>query len=256
MRPWVVVYIPAWMKGGKRILLESVARADGAVSTVAELEQLPASVVPWVCCAAELADIIAAWRASGREFIYWDRGYVRRLGGVWLPTDSSDGYYRCHRNAFQMARIRDVPGDRWEKLNIDVLPWHRGRAVVVAGTASDYWRLHKAEGWIERTVHRLKSVTDRPIVVRGKDSRRPLAEDLKDAHCLVAHGSNAAVEAVLMGCAVCVDPVSAAALVGITDVSQIEAPVYPDRQAWMHSLAYSQFTQRELLDGTLWDLIE
>jgi hypothetical protein len=35
----------------------------------------------------------------------------------------------------------------------------------------------------------------------------------------------------------------------------IEKPVYPDRQAWVNALAYSQFNESELVDGTLWRLI-
>jgi hypothetical protein len=71
----------------------------------------------------------------------------------------------------------------------------------------------------------------------------------------VAHGSIAAVEAVVMGCPVFVHDISAAALVGKTDFSQIENPVYPDREQWLHSLAYCQFNESELVDGTLWRLI-
>jgi hypothetical protein len=58
-----------------------------------------------------------------------------------------------------------------------------------------------------------------------------------------------------MGCPVFVDPGSAAALVGKTDLNEIERPIYPERQAWLNSLAYSQFNEKELVDGTLWKLI-
>ena len=42
---------------------------------------------------------------------------------------------------------------------------------------------------------------------------------------------------------------------GQTDFSKIESPVYPERQAWLNSLAYCQFNERELVDGTLWKLL-
>jgi hypothetical protein len=57
------------------------------------------------------------------------------------------------------------------------------------------------------------------------------------------------------GCPVFVDQLSAAALVGQTDFSKIETPVYPERQAWLNSLAYCQFNEKELIDGTLWRMI-
>jgi hypothetical protein len=52
-----------------------------------------------------------------------------------------------------------------------------------------------------------------------------------------------------------VESISAAALMGKTDFSQVENPVYPDRERWLHSLAYCQFNEAELVDGTLWRLI-
>jgi hypothetical protein len=31
--------------------------------------------------------------------------------------------------------------------------------------------------------------------------------------------------------------------------------VYPDRTQWLYTLAYSQFNEAELVDGTLWKLM-
>ena len=92
-------------------------------------------------------------------------------------------------------------------------------------------------------------------MIRDKESKRPLQADLEGAHALVSHGSIAAVEAVILGCPVFVHPDSAAALVGRTDLKMIERPAMPDRTKWLHSLAYSQFNERELIDGTLWSLM-
>ena len=72
----------------------------------------------------------------------------------------------------------------------------------------------------------------------------------------MTHASNAAVEAVIYGCTVFVHETSAAALVGLTDLSKVEEPVYPNRWPWLYSLAYSQFNEDELVNGTLWRLIQ
>ena len=41
----------------------------------------------------------------------------------------------------------------------------------------------------------------------------------------------------------------------LADIEKIK-PAYPsDKQAWLHHLAYSQFTREELLSGLAWDLI-
>ncbi len=129
---------------------------------------------------------------------------------------------------------------------------------MVAEPPATYERFHRIEGWTDRTVAEIKRYTDRPIIRRDKEMQRfgrKLHEDLKGAHCLVTHGSIAAVESVIMGCPVFVNPCSAAALVGRTDLSEIENPIYPGRKNWCRSLAYSQFNEQELIDGTLWRLI-
>lgn len=215
-------------------------------------------LIPMIGCTPELRPFLAAWKSEGRETLYWDRGAFRRVFATDLPTGENGGYYRVVRNGFQMREVRDVPADRWKACETPLWPWARnGRHIVVAEPSPTYQRFHGIEGWTERTLAALAQVTDRKIVVRDKEqqkSGRRLSEDLKGAHCLVTHGSNAAVEAVIMGCPVFVHPDSAAALVGRVDL-EIDAPVYPDREAWVRSLAYGQFNETELVNGTLWRLL-
>src|SRR6185369_6706794 len=130
------------------------------------------------------------------------------------------------------------------------------RHIVIAAPTETYSKLHGCQDWVTKTVTALAKVTDRQLVIRDKEQyrRRPIQKDLEGAHCLVTHGSNAGNEAVILGCPVFVHPLCAAALVGKTDLD-VEHPVYPDRQPWLNSLAYSQFNERELVDGTLWNLI-
>ena len=151
-----------------------------------------------------------------------------------------------------------MPDDRWQalKLNGSVKPWNTGgQNIVVADTLHFYWDFIGDLHWVKRTVEEIKKHTDRPIVIRDKESKVPLNAELARAHCLVAHGSIAAIEAVVMGCPVFVDKINAGRLVGQTDFSKIETPIYPERQPWLNSLAYTQFNEKELVDGTLWKLI-
>ena len=83
----------------------------------------------------------------------------------------------------------------------------------------------------------------------------PLDVALQSAHALVTHSSNVAIEAACLGTPIFVDPASAAAPIGLTDLSMIETPVYPDRQAWLSHLAYSQFSMDEIRDGSAWRLL-
>lgn len=232
-------------RGGK------VIRGD-----VAALERLPPDVIPILGCNPELTPLILKWKREGRKRIQWDRGYCRRVYATWLPRAANiqKSFYRWHVDHFQLRQIRTgLPDDRWKKLDVPLQPWRKGgRHIVVAAPTPTYQRFHAIEGWFEETLRTLGKVSDRQIVVRFKDSDRPLQADLEGAHCMVAHGSIAAVEAAILGCPVFDHKESAAALVGLTDITKVEHPIYPERQDWANTLAWSQFDEAELVNGFLW----
>lgn len=261
------LFIPPKLSPFKNDLFERVGKTVGRVVRYDfdALARLSDDIVPIVGCTPELRPLIDGWLKSGRAWVYWDRGYCRRVFATWLPRGENGGFYRWHVGSYQLKAIRSCPDDRWRSLlpgnkvdprPTELKPWRKaGKHIVVACPTPTYERFHKIEGWTDRTLRDLARITTRQIVVRDKESKRPLQDDLDGAHCLVAHGSNTAVESVIMGCPVVVDATSAAALVGITDLKQIEKPAMPDRAAWLNALAYSQFSERELVDGTLWRLM-
>lgn len=257
------LFIPPKLSPFKRKLFEGVGRRMGRVidGSFEQLAALPGDWVPVVGCTPELRPLIDQWSAQRRTWVYWDRGYFDRVFATGLPTGENGGYYRWHVGSFQMTRVRDVPSDRWlaRKASQCLKPWQRnGRHIVVAAPTRTYSRFHGTENWISDTIDALARITGRQLVIRDKEhvKTRPLSMDLEGAHCLVTHGSNTAVEAAILGCPVFVDKSSAAALVGKTDLKEIERPAYPDRTPWLHSLAYSQFSEPELVDGTLWRLLD
>ena len=270
----VALFIPPGLKKFKLGLFERIgAYIENLGGKVVRydypaINKLPDEIIPIVGCTPQFREYIEDWQRRGRKWIYWDRGYLRRVFATHLPRGADMGvrmgYYRWHLNRPQMGQIYDVPDDRWKALKLDercekgnqVSPWNRsGKHIVIADTLPDYWKLFSDPDWTKRTVARLKAITKRPIIVRDKESKRPLREELANAHCLVAHGSIAAVESVVMGCPVFVEPISAAALVGSTNLEQVETPVYPERMSWLRSLAYCQFTEDELCDGTVFRMI-
>src|SRR5258708_4389522 len=87
------------------------------------IDQLPNEIIPIVGCQPESTYLIKRWRANKRQWIYWDRGYARRVFATWLPRGQDCGMYRWHLNSFQMQAIRDVPDDRWLAMQTNVAPW-------------------------------------------------------------------------------------------------------------------------------------
>lgn len=263
----VCLFIPAGLKDFKLKLFERIgahikAKGGQVVRHDAEaLDRLPLDVIPVVGCQPESTPLIAKWRETRRPWIYWDRGYCDRVFATCLPEGQNGGFYRWHLGSFQMQSIRSVPDDRWSarKAAGVVRPWQKnGKHIVIAAPTRTYARFHRCESWIADTIDALARVTDRQLVIRDKEQyrRRPIQKDIEGAHALVTHGSIAAVESVILGCPVFVHPDSAAALVGKTGLKEIERPVYPDREPWLRSLAYSQFSEPELVDGTLWRLMQ
>lgn len=267
-------FVPPGLKKFKLDLFERIAKhisdLGGTVirHDYAKLMAAAGYRIPIVGCSPPFRDAIAHWRLNKIPWIYWDRGYLRRWWSKGLPpADQSiekGGYYRWHVGEFQLSKLRDVPDDRWKALRLDkcVKPWRDSRSfdgVLIADTLADYWDVRGLDRrWSYVTADGLRLITRRPIIVRDKESKIALDRELIDsrAHALVTHGSIAAVEAAILGFPVFVDVSSAAALVGSTDFGELENPRRPDRTQWLHNLAYSQFTEKELCDGTLWRLLQ
>jgi len=258
----VCLFIPPELRKTKLALFERIGagiqRHGGRVvrTDVAALAALPDDIIPIIGCSPQLRPLIDGWILRKRNYIYWDRGYFFRVYATWLPRGENGGMYRWHQNSYQLQALRGEPPDRWNARKPPVQPWSRGgRHIVIAAPTRTYAAFHRCESWIADTIDALARVTDRQLVIRDKESKRPLQTDLHGAHALVTHGSNAAVEAIICGTPTFTHPDSAAALVGLTDLRKIEQPIYPERQPWFNALAYSQYSENELTDGTLWKLL-
>lgn len=230
------------------------AFAEGAKARLAELGEPPRSgwdVWLWGLLRGTV-EVIAQAREQRQRWYYADHAYVCRGHDI--------ANYRVTLGGWQLNHVLDVPGDRWRRLalRVPIGPWRTGgRHILVCPPT---WPVLQATGvgnWLEDTLTELARHTDRPIHVRHKHTlgNPPLAVDLADAHCLVTQHSMAAVEAVLAGVPVVVAPSSAAAPVGLRDLSMVEHPVYPEREPWLWSLAYGQFHLDEFRSGAAWRIL-
>lgn len=251
LEPWMVTaYVNRG--GAGNAVVSTFATAIGCELAYAEDAVLPRPGVPvvWGVLRGSKSIIDDAER-RGQYAFYIDHAYFARGHGR---------SYRITRNGFEAGPVRRCPEDRIKGLGVRVKPWRKGGREIICCPPTDHFtEAHGCADWLEKTIASLSCVTDRPVIVRRKpapgETDVPLAKALKTAHALVTHSSNVAIEAAVLGTPVFVAATSAAAPVGLTDLTQIERPVYPDRDAWLAHLAYNQFSFEEIADGTAWTML-
>lgn len=251
LKPWMISAFLNRGGGGNPVVR---AFANGVECRLAYAEDEPEELqdIPVVWGVLRQSDrILAQAKRQGLYFFYIDHAYFNRGHGKT---------YRITRNAYEAGPVRECSGDRLSELDVDVRPWRKaGREIIVCPPTDYFMHAHGCPDWLDETLSGLRRLTDRPITVRMKpqpgEQAVPLPEALKKAHALVTHSSNVAIEAACLGTPVFVDGASAAAPVGLTDLSQIESPAYPDRDPWLAHLAYNQFSFEEIGDGRAWTML-
>lgn len=206
---------------------------------------------------------------TGYPFFYGDNPY-------WGPKN----HFRVTAGGLQNTRLVERDDARLKKNPAPAIqPWKKdGKKIILLPPSIGFARFFGQEGWVAEKYQALRQVTDRPIEVRRKPGEvgiawedgymvnagpinydnattKPIEEDLKDARAVVAFQSAAVNAAIAAGVPAFVDSINAATILGNTDVSQIETPVYGDREAYFRHLSYCQFTPLEFQNGTAWDIL-
>jgi hypothetical protein len=251
LQPWMV---SAFLNrgGGGNPVVRAFSRGLGCRLAYAEDEPLILRDVPVVWGVLRQSDrILAQAKAQGLYFFYIDHAYFSRGHGK---------NYRITRNRYEAGPVRDCPGDRLKELKVELQPWRKsGRQIIVCPPTEYFMQAHDCADWLDTTLKQLEGLTERPVVVRQKpqpgEDAVPLAKALENAHALVTHSSNIAIEAACLGTPIFVAATSAAAPVGLTDLTYIDSPIYPDREGWLAHLAYNQFSIEEIGDGRAWQIL-
>lgn len=216
---------------------------------------------------AVLRRVMSEYRARGLTVVYIDLGYFGRRDGGTLR-----GYHKVvvngrHPTPYFQARPHDAT--RAARFQVKPADWRRGRHIIVAGMGG---KAAEAEGlrpeyWERKTIHRLRRLTDRPIIYRPKpnwEGARPIEgakfaarrEDLpglfEDCHAVVTHHSNVGIDGLLAGVPLfTLDGVGRP--LALNDINRIETPLYPDgREQWVNDLCYCQWNVSELRAGIAW----
>jgi len=201
-----------------------------------------------------------ACREANRTFYYIDTGY--------FGNGKKKTYHRITRNDVQyFGNIIERPADRFAATGVQLKKFRPGTNILLAPPSQKLLNLYNIvlEDWLEQTQSEIKKHTDRPIVVRTKQSRTArlvddtmeMALDL-DVHCLVTFSSIAATEALLLGKpAITLGPNAASPLCRhyIADIENLYIPTLDEVEVWARHLAYCQFTEPEMRNGTAWRIL-
>ena len=170
--------------------------------------------------------------------------------------------------------VQGKNNERFNQLRLKMAPWkNKGDHILICSQheRSEQWRaMPPSDIWVEEAIKGVRKYTDRPIRIRAHPrfplrrtynqynsliSNQPFLSDLNTAWALVNHCSNPGIEAVMNGIPAFVSDVSLAAPVANTDYSMIEQPRRPDRTQWGNDLAWTEWTQQEMVQGIPQDLI-
>ena len=203
---------------------------------------------------------MTACRTAGRDFYYIDTGY---FGNGRKKT-----YHRITRNDVQnIGSIIDRPSDRLAATGVQFRKFRGGSNILIAPPSQKLLNLYDVvlEDWLESVQAEIRAHTDRPIVIRTKQGRSTrnttntmeMALD-QDVHCLVTYSSIAAGEALLLGKpAITLGPNAAGALCSqsLDAINNPYVPTLDEVDAWARHMAYCQFTEAEMRDGTAWGIL-
>jgi hypothetical protein len=210
-------------------------------------------------------DVWKTFRDSGRDVIVLEVGMLQR-GRTWKV-----GLNGVNRRAWFG---QDLQSNRAHKLGVHLKSWQQGKNIVIAvqrGDSEQWYGLPEPKIWVEQTVAKIKSVTDRPIVVRPHPRQRitniagvtvrtprPLVNtydsfdfdtDLANAWCVINENSGPGCQSVIAGIPAFVGSDSLAAPVANLDLADIEKPWMPDRTAWLEDIAHTEWTAEEIASG-------
>lgn len=166
-------------------------------------------------------------------------------------------YYRITKNAYFTRGEGETQYKNYHKIGYEIKPWQRaGKYILICPQSETHYTLRfntTRKAWLESTIAAISKHTDRPIKIHLKNDKVPLSTFLHDAHAVVVHSSNSAVEAIAAGVPAFCTADCPAYNMSLKDLSKIEAPLYPDdRERWLNALADNQWSLEEMAAGIAW----
>lgn len=173
--------------------------------------------------------------------------------------------------------------------NLSLKPWKKdGDYIIVCGqhALSEQWkRMEPMDEWMLRMCRKIRAHTNRKIILRphprflvspdyvkefsnvlianprkidGTYDDFDFEKALERCWAVVNHSSGPATTAVMSGVPVFVSPHSLAYDVGLglDNLDRIEDPVYPNREDWINTISYTEWTIDEISSGIVWERLK
>lgn len=200
-------------------------------------------------------EVIRLQSSNNKDVLVLETGYINR-------GDGENHHYAAGLNGLNGRadfKNKNMPGDRFSLLNVEVKPYRTGKKIVLCGQVPwdasvdhiDYME------WLSEAYRSIRANSNREVVVRHhpdiQKNTKPFLEEIKDAWCVVTFNSNSGVEALIDGVPVfAFDEGAMCWPVCNKSFSNIATPLKPDRTQWLNDLAYSQWTLNEMKEGAAW----
>jgi hypothetical protein len=208
--------------------------------------------------------------------------YVNKTNPLHYLRYSFDGVFPTTGFYFD----KDIDPSRWAKisrdLNLNLKPWRTsGNHILLCLQRNGGWSMggFSSIDWMDLTIASIRKYSNRPIVVRAHpgdkkiksilkinhknvllSTKENLVDDLRGAWATVVYNSSPSVASIIEGVpAFLTDTIpqhSQSFDVANTDISNIENPAMPDRQAWVEKLAMCHWNFDELKSGEAWQFFK
>lgn len=208
------------------------------------------------------------YRSQGKPVVVVEIGALYR-GQTWkiaVNNITTSGYY---------GHTENLDPDRPRKLGISLAQtFHPKPTIIIAAQHRHSLQvagLSSIEEWVADQIQQLRTVTDRPIVIRPHprsplhtrnwgnhvsiEQPRPVANTYDsydmhfDCHAVVNYSSGPGIQAAISGSRPIVSPLSLAYPVGVA-MADIEKPYTVDRDHWLTEICHTEYTLDELKRGS------
>jgi hypothetical protein len=215
-------------------------------------------------------------KESNKNFLYVDHAYLER---GYNFKESANEWMRITPNAFTWAKNQIESPDRWNQYfgsKYQLSSWNRNNgSYILALPPSNATKVMFPESseWMERTLAEISTKSNLPIKIREKPlqvtvdpntnqviggtntlHQNTIEADMLGAKLIVTFNSAVPVLGTILGIPCYCSPYAAAYPMNI-NLSYINNPPEPNRQAWLNQLVHHQYTSEEMKSGKVWELL-